>query len=584
MFRNPACSTFRKTLIASVFGVVVFLIPNGVQSATSNSATLQWVANQEPDLAGYRIYHGTTSGTYGNSQNVGNSTTYQYTNLESNKTHYFSVTAYDTSGNESSPSPEVSKALTGTESLLSVSISGEGTVTSTPAGLSCSSGTCSGTFSQGSSVTLTTAPNSGSTFSGWDGACSGTSSCVLTLSSSASVSANFSTVSRSLSVSLTGDGKGSVTSSPAGLTCSEGTCDALFPEGTTVTLTPITQSGSVFQGWNGVCSGTSSCTMTLSSSQVAGATFTSEKADPLPTPISNPSRNPDSRPSPTPISNPSRNPDSRPSPTPVSYLSPDRTSNTSPKPELNSSPIPEFPFFVNFQPASSTVPPNFTKDDGDVFNSSRGYGWDALVNGKERNTNVEQTIDTFVKTPNKTPVTWNCTLPNGMYYISMVMGDPKKESGPHSLIVEGMQLATEIQANEGQYFTIVEYPVEIQDNTLSITLGGGRKGATLLNFLIINSAPNFSQTAQKLNQYLGIDLSTTIVASSGTVAKVDPKKLMKQEGDRQKVLGKIKRLLAKIEQRLANNAENPRVLANLNKKKESLLAKIQKIQEKYSIN
>jgi hypothetical protein len=166
----------------------------------------------------------------------------------------------------------------------------------------------------------------------------------------------------------------------------------------------------------------------------------------------------------------------------------------------------------------------------------------------------------------------------------MVMGDPKKESGPHSLIVEGMQLATQIKTRKGQYFTVMEYPVEIQDNTLSITLGGGRKGDTLLNFLIINSAPNFSQTAQNLNQYLGIDLGTTIVASSGTVAKVDPKKLMKQEGDRQKVLGKIKRLLAKIEQRLANNAENPRVLANLNKKKESLLAKIQKIQEKYSFN
>ena len=32
---------------------------------------------------------------------------YQYTNLEPNKTHYFSVTAFDHSGNESDPSPEV---------------------------------------------------------------------------------------------------------------------------------------------------------------------------------------------------------------------------------------------------------------------------------------------------------------------------------------------------------------------------------------------------------------------------------------------------------------------------------------------
>jgi len=192
MSSDHACPTFRKVFLAFVFGVGVFLIPNGAQSATNNSATLQWVANQESDLAGYRIYHGTTPGNYGISQNAGMTTTYQYVSLESNKTHYFSVTAYDTSGNESSPSPEVSKTITGPDSLLSLSVSGEGNVTSSPVGVSCSRGTCSGTFSQGSSVTLSAAPSSGSTFSGWSGACTGTGSCVVALStSSASVSVNF---------------------------------------------------------------------------------------------------------------------------------------------------------------------------------------------------------------------------------------------------------------------------------------------------------------------------------------------------------------------------------------------------------
>ena len=192
MFRDPACSTFRKILIASTFGVGVFLIPGAVQSATSNSATLQWAANQESDLAGYRAYHGTTSGNYGGPQDIGKTTTYQFVNLASNATHYFSITAYDTSGNESAPSIEVSKAITGPDSLLSISISGGGTVTSNPGGIFCSSGTCSDTFPQGASVTLTAAPSSGSTFSSWGGACTGTGSCVVALStSSASVSANF---------------------------------------------------------------------------------------------------------------------------------------------------------------------------------------------------------------------------------------------------------------------------------------------------------------------------------------------------------------------------------------------------------
>ena len=73
MFRDPACSTFRKILIASTFGVGVFLIPGGVQSATSNSATLQWAANQESDLAGYlSLPWDQPPGNYGPSLNIGN--------------------------------------------------------------------------------------------------------------------------------------------------------------------------------------------------------------------------------------------------------------------------------------------------------------------------------------------------------------------------------------------------------------------------------------------------------------------------------------------------------------------------------
>ena len=52
---------------------------------------------------------------------------------------------------------------------------GSGTVTSSPAGINCGS-TCSATYNSGTSVTLTAAAASGSTFGGWSGACSGTGS------------------------------------------------------------------------------------------------------------------------------------------------------------------------------------------------------------------------------------------------------------------------------------------------------------------------------------------------------------------------------------------------------------------------
>lgn len=61
------------------------------------------------DLAGYNIYYGTTSRGYINVIDVGNVTNYTIGNLSWDIVYYFTVTAYDTSGNESEFSNEVSK-------------------------------------------------------------------------------------------------------------------------------------------------------------------------------------------------------------------------------------------------------------------------------------------------------------------------------------------------------------------------------------------------------------------------------------------------------------------------------------------
>ena len=68
---------------------------------------------------------------------------------------------------------------------------GTGTVTSAPAGITCP-GTCSASFAGGSTVTLTAVANAGSTFTGWNGAgCSGTGTCVVTMSAAQAVTASF---------------------------------------------------------------------------------------------------------------------------------------------------------------------------------------------------------------------------------------------------------------------------------------------------------------------------------------------------------------------------------------------------------
>ena len=69
--------------------------------------TLKWHANKEPDLAGYKVYQGTSSRNYDTWMDIGNWTDVTIADLEDNRTYYFSVTAYDTYGNESGYSSEV---------------------------------------------------------------------------------------------------------------------------------------------------------------------------------------------------------------------------------------------------------------------------------------------------------------------------------------------------------------------------------------------------------------------------------------------------------------------------------------------
>jgi hypothetical protein len=84
-------------------------------------------------------------------------------------------------------------AVPGASFFLTVSKAGSGTglVTSSPAGIHCGS-TCENPFANGSVVTLTASADPGSVFAGWSGSgCTGTGTCVLTMSQARSVTATF---------------------------------------------------------------------------------------------------------------------------------------------------------------------------------------------------------------------------------------------------------------------------------------------------------------------------------------------------------------------------------------------------------
>ncbi|WP_158531632.1 MULTISPECIES: hypothetical protein [unclassified Meiothermus] len=202
------------------------------------------------------------------------------TGLNPSTTYYWRYRFVTDAGTFNSPTQTFTTLVAPTFALtLSKNGTGSGTVTSSPSGINCGA-TCSANFAQGTTVTLTATPASGSSFAGWSGACTGTGTCSVTMDAAKSVTATFNTAPTStfnLTVNKAGSGSGTVTSNPSGINCGA-TCSAAFNAGTSVTLSTAAASGSTFAGWSGACTGTGTCTVTMNAAQTVTATFNTAPA------------------------------------------------------------------------------------------------------------------------------------------------------------------------------------------------------------------------------------------------------------------------------------------------------------------
>ena len=75
-----------------------------------------------------------------------------------------------------------------------------------------------------------------------------------------------------LEVQKSGAGAGTVTSSPAGISCGAD-CQRYYKKNTTVTLSAAAGAGSTFAGWSGACSGMAGCTVTMDVNKSVTAQF-----------------------------------------------------------------------------------------------------------------------------------------------------------------------------------------------------------------------------------------------------------------------------------------------------------------------
>ena len=158
---------------------------------------------------------------------------------------------------------------------LTVHIVGSGQVQSSSPAFSCSAD-CQRAMDATTTVQLVAVPASTSTFSGWQGACSGTGSCAVSMSADMQVTATFSALPPGMvviTVTPIGTGSGRVMSTPAGVDC-PGSCSMPVSAGTKVSLAAQPDTGSTFTGWGGGCSGNGGCSVTASSDVTVWANFT----------------------------------------------------------------------------------------------------------------------------------------------------------------------------------------------------------------------------------------------------------------------------------------------------------------------
>ncbi len=138
---------------------------------------------------------------------------------------------------------------------LQVTLTGDGggTISSVPAGIACGLD-CQETFDENTQVVLTALPDFDSGFVSW----SGDADCVdgvVAMASNVNCIATFSllpppAVQYSLTVSLLGNGTGTVSSSPGSINC-QPDCSHSFDENTDVVLTATASGFSTFNGWSG---------------------------------------------------------------------------------------------------------------------------------------------------------------------------------------------------------------------------------------------------------------------------------------------------------------------------------------------
>jgi fibronectin type 3 domain-containing protein len=182
----------KRSRLFLLFALTTLGMASGPSTSDAAQLTMTWVDNSGGEAA-FSIERKTgNAGTYAEiAQQSAGVISYVDTTVSGGTTYCYRVRAFDSAGtstysNEACASPGGSFTVT-----VAKAGTGFGTVTSTPAGITCGAD-CSEPYVSGTLVTLSATPATGSTFSGWSGGgCSGAAPCSLVGNSAVTITATF---------------------------------------------------------------------------------------------------------------------------------------------------------------------------------------------------------------------------------------------------------------------------------------------------------------------------------------------------------------------------------------------------------
>ncbi|GEM_PF-3058233 len=155
--------------------------------------------------------------------------------------------------------------------LTVIAPAGGSVISTNVPGINCP-GTCSASFTYGTTVTLSATSTSSHTFAGWSGPCTGSGACSIPLVDNYST---FVTANYDVNLVVVVHGPGTVTSNVGGISCGT-VCTAIYTSGTNVILTASADSGKIFYTWSGACppaTGNNPCSLSMDGPKMVDVWF-----------------------------------------------------------------------------------------------------------------------------------------------------------------------------------------------------------------------------------------------------------------------------------------------------------------------